>query len=263
MGPTLAQPIKPSQSPSRSSIVPFLGKKSRVSQDDVFWSSEADRWYQRNRSGLADPSKALRDPPLQLIDRFLGRSRLSGIGGVRGLEIGCSDGWRLRALAERYGSGPKSPNWVGVDPSSEAIQAGRRLVRAAGSDSAVTLRRARADDLPFADQEFDLAILYFVFHWISRQSLLRSVAEIDRVVKPGGHLIVGDFLPRRPKAVPYHHLPGKDVFTFKQDYPAIFVASGNYEIVARRIYHLGSKAAGTRRTDDNRAVCALLRKTDV
>ena len=42
--------------------------------------------------------------------------------------------------------------------------------------------------------------------------MLRSVAEIDRVLPDGGFLLIGDFYPSLPQRVRYHHLPDQDVF---------------------------------------------------
>ena len=75
-------------------------------------------------------------------------------------------------------------------------------------------------------------IVNFVFHWIDRENLLRSIAEVDRLVRDGGWLIIGDFLPSNRLQVRYHHLQDETVFTFKQNYADTFLASGLYHQVS-------------------------------
>ena len=181
-------------------------------QSDVFVRSEANAWFTRNREALEkfDPA---RDLALRLIDLY-------GLRPRRVLEIGACTGMRLAALAERTGA-----MTVAVEPSAAAIAYGRvqfpgvRFVR--GRAEAVALRAA-----------FDLVIVNYVLHWIDRDALLGVVGEIDRLVKDGGWLVIGDFHPANRMALPYHHLPDGQVVTYKQDYAAVFTASGVYRPIA-------------------------------
>ncbi len=52
--------------------------------------------------------------------------------------------------------------------------------------------------------------------------LTRAIAEIDRVVKWNGYLVLDDFLPDFPTKRHYHHRTGEPIFTYKQDYAEIF-----------------------------------------
>ena len=107
---------------------------------------------------------------------------------------------------------------------------------------------------------FDLVIINFVFNWIDRSNLLRSVAEIDRLLVDGGFLIIGDFLPSNLTKVRYHHLPEKEVYTYKQNYAATFLASGLYHPVSLLTSHHTSRALNAEATEDQRAGAWLLRK---
>ena len=78
---------------------------------------------------------------------------------------------------------------------------------------------------------FDLIIAYSVFHWIDRETLLSSIANLDNVLNWKGYIIIGDFqipfsLKRR-----YHHLEEK-VFTYKVDYKKILLSTGFYKEIA-------------------------------
>lgn len=169
------------------------------------------KWFERNRAALdqADPQT---DLILRLADLYELKPRSV-------LEIGASNGFRLAVFAAR---GSRA---VGVEPSEKAILDGR--ARFPG----VELRQGLVEDVP-VDERFDLVIVNFVFHWIDRASILGAIAEVDRTVADGGYLFIGDFLPSNLVKRQYHHLPGQDLYTFKQDYAAIFTASGLYHRIA-------------------------------
>ncbi|HXC40610.1 MAG TPA: hypothetical protein VN667_16860, partial [Burkholderiales bacterium] len=86
--------------------------------------------------------------------------------------------------------------------------------------------------------------------------------EIDRVVRDGGYLCVGDFLPDYQQRRHYHHLPGAGVFTYKQDYAAIFESLGTYRALTRVTYESGDAAAPLAPSrSDERKSCTLLAKS--
>lgn len=201
-------------------------------QDDLFESGEGDRWFQRNRYALGT-----HDWPLELCRR-------NSIQPDSVLEIGCANGWRLAKFDARRS--------VGVDISRLAIEEGKAQF------PELDLRVGKASQLPICgDETFDLVIVNYVLHWIDRSLLLSSLAEADRCV--GEYLIIGDFLPDRPTRVPYHHLEEAEVFTFKLDYSAIFVALSIYEVVDREIYNHDDPTSEP--SSQNRGACTLLRKS--
>jgi SAM-dependent methyltransferase len=170
--------------------------------------SEGDRWFARNRAAL-NGFDAGADLPMRLLDLY--DLRPESI-----LEIGAANGFRLAAIHMLSGA-----RVVGVEPSAQAILEGR------ASYPFVTFVRGLAHAIPLRES-FELVIVNFVFHWIDRARLLPSVAEADRMVREGGFLIIGDFHPANRLRVPYHHLAGGGVHTYKQDYAAPFLASGLY-----------------------------------
>ncbi len=187
-------------------------------QRDTFVASEADRWFDRNATALATRGVE-EDLPLRLLELYRIRPR-------RVLEIGAANGWRLAALSARF-----SPErCVAVEPSAHAIAAGRATFPAvefhAGHASATGL-----------DQSFDLVIVHYVLHWLDRGELLSAVAEVDRRVSDGGYLLIGDFCPAIPTRVPYHHRPDLELYTWKQRYADIWLASGIYRPVGTLTNH--------------------------
>jgi SAM-dependent methyltransferase len=107
------------------------------------------------------------------------------------LEIGCGQGALARLLVERYGAQMVASDY---DPVQVAL-ARRRL---ADLDGPVTFRVVDARDIPFNDAEFDALFSFGVLHHIPG-GWREAVAEIARVLKPGGWFIFTDLVvaPRR------------------------------------------------------------------
>jgi ubiquinone/menaquinone biosynthesis C-methylase UbiE len=96
--------------------------------------------------------------------------------GVRLLEIGCGTGTHLRILAEEYGCVVS-----GIDASPGMLeQAGAKLPDA-------DLRLGLAEELPFADGDFDAALMTLVVQHLDRR---RAFSEAHRVLGAGGRLLV-------------------------------------------------------------------------
>jgi SAM-dependent methyltransferase len=211
-------------------------------QGEIFLEFEGDHWFERNRGALSafDPTE---DLPLRVLELYRLNPR-------RVLEVGASNGFRLAAIGERYGA-----QTVAVEPSEEAIRDGRQRY------PQVEFVRGRADATGL-QQPFDLVIVNFVFHWVDRALLLRSVAEVDCLLVDGGFLVIGDFYPMIRARVPYHHLPGHGVFTYKQDYAAIFLASGLYRPLCLLTGHHARKGPSLVEDDRDTIACHLLRKED-
>jgi len=185
---------------------------TNINQDKIFSEFEGDRWFERNRAAMeqCDPET---DLPLRVI-------QLYGLSPRKVLEVGGANGFRLAAIRERCGAA----RLVVVEPSGQAIRNGQERY------PFIEFIQGLASEIPL-EETFDLIIVNFVFCWMDRSSLLRSVAEVDRLLEEAGFLIIGDFFPSKPTKVPYHHLPDKQVLTYKQNYATLFLASGLYQLV--------------------------------
>jgi ubiquinone/menaquinone biosynthesis C-methylase UbiE len=107
--------------------------------------------------------------------------------GQRVLEIGCGTG-NLLMLAKRVQPGV---DVVGLDPDAKALaRASRKARRAALS---VQLDQGFADALPYPDAAFDRVLSAFMFHHIEAGDRPRALAEVARVLRPGGSLHLLDF----------------------------------------------------------------------
>jgi demethylmenaquinone methyltransferase/2-methoxy-6-polyprenyl-1,4-benzoquinol methylase len=89
-------------------------------------------------------------------------------------------------LARRYGC-----RVVGVDQSAEMLSAGRRRVDAAGLSSAIELREARAEALPFEDAAFDGLTFTYLLRYVDDPAA--TMRELARVVRPGGAVAMLEF----------------------------------------------------------------------
>ncbi len=213
-----------------------------MTQDKIFLKKEGDAWFLRNKEELGC---AKYDRPSRLA-KSLNKEKIKSIA-----ELGCSNGWRLHYLGREF----QVSRLVGVDASKKAITDGKKRY------PELDLRQGLLHAVPLSEA-FDLVIVNFVFHWVDRTTLARSVAEVDRVVNDGGYLIIGDFLPRVRQKRRYHHLPEKAVYTYKQDYARIFESLGIYKEIRRMIYnHDDPKARLGPYASSKQAVSTILKKS--
>ncbi len=91
---------------------------------------------------------------------------------------------------------------IGIDLSTEMLQRGREKVERKGLAPRISLQRADAADLPFADAAFDAAFVAFGVR--NFEDLDAGLGDIRRVLRPGGSLVVLEF--SRPRAFPIKQL---------------------------------------------------------
>jgi len=105
------------------------------------------------------------------------RELLSGLIGTV-VEIGPGAGTNLRYYA-------KGIRWIGVEPNPHMHPYLERAAREAGLDA--ELRQGFADHLDFADASVDAVVSTLVL--CSVEDVAGSVAEIRRILKPGGNFV--------------------------------------------------------------------------
>jgi len=99
-------------------------------------------------------------------------------------DLGCGTGETSATLA------PFVQHVIAVDASAPMLQAARKRLQTFDN---VELRRGELEALPIDDARLDAATLMLVLHYVVEP--LRALAEVARVLKPGGRLIVVDMLP--------------------------------------------------------------------
>lgn len=124
------------------------------------------------------------------MDRFyaLAFDRIvEALGDVRGktiLDVGCGYCYHTTRLANR---GLKI---TAVDFSEAALAQATNILAAAGIEGQVTLRQADATKLPFEDSSFDHVLMWGVLMHIPQAE--KALAELARVLKPGGRLVLSE-----------------------------------------------------------------------
>ena len=105
--------------------------------------------------------------------------------GQRILDLACGTGTLARAIAARE---PRV-EVVGVDGDPEM------LARAREKAPGVRFDEAMAQDLPYEDGSFDAVVTSLFLHHLTRDAKQAALAEVARVLRPGGELHVADWGP--------------------------------------------------------------------
>ena len=110
--------------------------------------------------------------------------------GDKVLDVGCGTG--NLTLTAKTSSGASGAVY-GIDASPEMIEVARKKAKQAGAD--VRFDVALIEKIPFPDATFDVVVSRLVIHHLPDDLKRKGFAEIFRVLKPGGHLLVTDFRP--------------------------------------------------------------------
>lgn len=113
--------------------------------------------------------------------------------GQRVLDVGCGTG--TLALAAVDAVGPEG-RVEGIDPSPEMIARARSKATTRGR--AANFQVASIASLPFSDRCFDAVLSSLMFHHLSEPLQESGLAEIHRVLAPGGRLTIIDFVGGGP-----------------------------------------------------------------
>ena len=101
---------------------------------------------------------------------------LSPATGLRWVDVGCGNGAFTELLVSRC-----APNEVqGIDPSDSQLA----FARARLAQARATFRQGDAMALPYADGQFDAAVMALVIFFVPEPA--RGIAEMVRVIRPGG-----------------------------------------------------------------------------
>jgi ubiquinone/menaquinone biosynthesis C-methylase UbiE len=155
----------------------------------------------------------------------------------RWLDVGCGTGAFTELLLEQSGARHVSA----VDPAEDQIAYARTKPAA----KRVDFRLAGAQQLPFGDDEFDVAAMALVITFVPDPA--QAFAEMKRVVKPGGMIgtYVWDFLGKgntqqplreavEARGVPVQSTPGH-VHSRLESLKAIFTGAGLEAVSVRPI----------------------------
>jgi SAM-dependent methyltransferase len=116
----------------------------------------------------------------------LAARRLGDPAGLRVLDVGCGIGLTDQHLAGRF------QELHGVDMATEAVH------RAAVTNPSVFYQAYDGWRLPFGDASFDMAFAICVLHHVAPEQRPSFVAELRRVVRPGGIVAIFEHNPFNP-----------------------------------------------------------------
>jgi ubiquinone/menaquinone biosynthesis C-methylase UbiE len=146
-------------------------RSERRTKSQEFFSSSAGQWDR------------LRDELFGTGVHLTALAALADADSVVG-DLGCGTGQMSAALAPFVG------RVIAVDASAAMLHAAKRRLSAFDN---VDLRRGDLEALPIDDEGLDVATLMLVLHHVPEPE--RALAEVARVLKPGGRVIIGDMLP--------------------------------------------------------------------
>lgn len=138
------------------------------------------------------------------------------------LSLGIDIRWRKKAIALLVNARPKfildvatgtgdfaiealrlSPEKViGVDISEGMLEIGKKKMKANGHESVIELMTADSENLPFQENKFDAVIVAFGVR--NFENLEKGLAEMLRVMKPNGRVVVLEF--SKPRVFPMKQL---------------------------------------------------------
>jgi SAM-dependent methyltransferase len=177
-----------------------------MTQTHIIIEKEADAWFDRNRDKMGK------------VDRVSEALSALGIRPTTVIEIGCANGWRLKKLEERFHC-----RAIGIEPSRRAANEGRQ--------QGVHIKRATAEKLPIHSTWCDLLIYGFCLYLADPGDWLKIAAEGDRILAPGGYLVIHDFKAESPPYFrQYRHR--EDIVTYHYDFARLWLGNPLYRIVA-------------------------------
>jgi demethylmenaquinone methyltransferase/2-methoxy-6-polyprenyl-1,4-benzoquinol methylase len=156
------------------------------------------------------------------------------------LSMGIDKGWRKKAIRQLESLKPQMildvatgtgdfaiqalslqpEKIIGVDISEGMLAVGRKKIAEKHLEHVIELKSGDSENLPFGENNFDAVTVAFGVR--NFENLEKGLAEIYRVIKPGGMVVVLEF--SRPRTFPFKQLYS---FYFKAILPKIgrFISS--------------------------------------
>lgn len=122
-------------------------------------------------------------PPRLIPDELTLLAECAPLAGAQVIELGCGAAALSRRLLATY------PDAQVVGLEVDERQHAKNLAAPA---ERLTFLRAGAQSIPFGDNSFDLALMLKSLHHVPLELLDAALAEVARVLKPGGLLYVSE-----------------------------------------------------------------------
>lgn len=114
--------------------------------------------------------------------------------GEQVLDVGCGTGTLAIEVARRIG---RAGHVAGIDPSTEQIA--RACSKAVRRNLPIDFQIGVIEQLAFPDQTFDVVFSTLMMHHLPAPLKRQGLAEIARVLKPGGRLVIADFQRKKER----------------------------------------------------------------
>jgi len=105
------------------------------------------------------------------------------------LDVGCGTGAVTIPAKQRVGATGKA---AGIDPAPEMIAVAQHKAQRKGLE--IDFRIGVIEALPYPDASFDVVTSSLMMHHLPEQLQVKGLAEIYRVLKPDGRLLIADLL---------------------------------------------------------------------
>jgi ubiquinone/menaquinone biosynthesis C-methylase UbiE len=142
----------------------------------------------------------LRGQMRRLRQRVINLARLQH--GEHVLDVGCGTGTLALITGRRVG---RTGRVVGIDPGAEPIAYARK--KAAWRHVPVEFQLGVIEQLAFPEQTFDVVFSTLMMHHLPGELKRQGLAEIARVLKLGGRLVIADFQHKQERQGQAVHFP--------------------------------------------------------
>lgn len=163
-----------------------------------------------------------RQMPAEALARWMGRfaEHLPARRPLSLVDLGCGVGRLTPALAETFG-GPV----YGVEPSDRM----REIAEASARHPAVTYLAGEAARIPLPDDSADAVLMFLSIHHVPDRAA--AAAEIRRVLKPGGRVLVRSPFSDRMTGGWWQRFFPRALEIERQMFPTLAEVSGVFEAV--------------------------------
>jgi|SRR5579884_536284 len=114
--------------------------------------------------------------------------------GEQVLDVGCGTGTLAMEIQGQVG---KAGHVTGIDPGAQQIARARE--KAARRNLPVDFQVGVIEQLAFPDQTFDVVVSTIMMHHLPVPLKRQGLAEIARVLKAGGRLVIADFTHKKER----------------------------------------------------------------
>lgn len=125
----------------------------------------------------------IEQPAVLIEDELTVLSALVSLKSQRVIELGCGNARLARTLLDQF----TDSEWVGLE-----VDERQHAKNLAAPRDRLQFVAAGAQEIPFGDASFDLAVMLKSLHHVPIALLAQALEEIARVVRPGGHLYVSE-----------------------------------------------------------------------